>query len=243
MPPSTRPVIDCSRPGYFDTVSYRYRTAPSGGFALSFEVAEITQFLPLRIEGLPISTADATQYLKANDPLFTGRMPGTQPAIDHTTRELEALLTSRGTPAKILGKVNATGPNQFEVDFTPPNGLPPVASVTFEGSKLINSTVLQSKAAAVAYGQPYTEFNGFRILLDNQIRPLYESKGHLKVTFSKVTATPSAKVRGMDVAVTVDEGPEYKLTRVAVTGRSATRGKRAHPAQREYSEHDHCEFR
>ena len=223
--PGSTAIFDAARDrllatGYFDSVSYRFRTSQSGGFDLSFDVAEITQLFPLRVEGLPVTTADAAQYLKANDPLFTGRVPGTQPAIERTTRELEALLASRNTPAKILGKVIAAGPNQFEVDFTPPNGLPPVASVAFEGSKLITAMLLQNRAAAVAFGQPYTEA-GFRILLENQIRPLYESKGHLRVTFPKIVATPSPKVRGMDVTVTVDEGPEYKLTRVAVTGRSA----------------------
>jgi outer membrane protein assembly factor BamA len=211
--------------GYFDTVSYRYKASATGGYDLSIDVREITQQYPFRVEALPVSTAETAQYLKANDPLFTGRLPGTQLALTRVTGEIEALLASKNAPAQVLGRVIASGPEQFEIDFTPPGGLPPVASVTFEGNQLINALMLQNKTAEVAYGQPYTEA-GFRVLLENQIRPLYESKGHLRVTFPKVTAAPSASVKGMDVKVTIDEGPEYKLSRVAVAGRSASESLR-----------------
>ena len=116
----------------------------------------------------------------------------------------------------------AAGPNQFEIDFTPPAGLPPVASVAFEGNKLITAMLLQNRAAAVAFGQPYTEA-GFRILLDNQIRPLYEQGPPARDISARALKIGGALDESpcMDVTVTVDEGPEYKLTRVAVTGRSA----------------------
>ncbi len=211
--------------GYFETVSYRYKASASGGYDLSFDVQEVTQQFPFRVEGLPVSTAEAAQYLKANDPLFTGRLPGTQQALTRATKEIEDLLAQKKTPAAVLGKVVASGPEQFEIDFTPPGGLPPVATVTFEGNQLINALTLQNKTAEVAYGQPYTEA-GFRFLLENQILPLYESKGHLRVTFPKVSAAPSSQVKGVDVKVTVDEGPEYKLARVAVAGRSASESAR-----------------
>ena len=71
----------------------------------------------------------------------------------------------------------------------------------------------------MAFGQPFSD-DGFRALLQSQIVPLYEAKGYMHVTFPKITTSPSTDVTGVDVNVTVDEGAEYKLTRVAVFGRS-----------------------
>jgi outer membrane protein insertion porin family len=212
--------------GYFDTVAYQYRPATAGaGYNLTFEVQELQTLYPVRIDGLPLSTEEITAYLKTRDPLFTGKMPGTQQAILRTTAEIEQYLESKGHAEKVLGKVVARAPERLEVDFTPVRGLPAVSAVSFEGSKVISAIDLHNKISEVAFGQPYTE-NNFRTLLENQIVPLYEAKGYMRVTFPKITTQPSTEVSGIDLTVTVDEGVEYKLTRVAVAGRSATESAR-----------------
>jgi outer membrane protein insertion porin family len=212
--------------GYFDMVAYRYKPATNGGgYDVTFEVQEIDTLYPIRIDGLPATLDEISKFLKSKDPLFTGQMPGTQQVIRRTAAEIEQYLETRGHNDQVAGKVIAPSPEHFEVDFTPIRGLPAVSAVSFEGSKLIPAVDLHNKISEVAFGQPFTE-NGFRALLDSQIIPLYEAKGYMRVTFPKIATVPSTEVTGVDVTVTVDEGVEYKLTRVAVAGKSASESAR-----------------
>jgi outer membrane protein assembly factor BamA len=216
--------------GYFDMVAYQYKPATAGGYDVTFEVQEIETLYPIRVDGLPATLDEITKVLKSKDPLFMGQMPGTQQVIRRTAAEIEQYLETQGHTDQVAGKViavlsNDNRPEHLEVDFTPIRGLPAVSAVSFEGSKLIPAVDLHNKISEVAFGQPYTE-NGFRALLESQIVPLYEAKGYMRVAFPKITTTPSTEVKGVDVVVTVDEGVEYKLTRVAVSGKSPAESAR-----------------
>ncbi len=211
--------------GYFDMVAYRYKPAASGGYQITFEVQELETLYPIRIDALPVSAEEVAGYLKTQDPLFTGKMPGTQQIIDRTAKQIAFYLELKGHPSEVAGRVVATAPEHLEIDFTPPRGLPAVAAVTFEGSKVISAIDLHNKMNEVAFGQPFSD-TAFRMLLESQIVPLYEAKGYLRVTFPKISATPSTSVTGVDVKVTVNEGPEYKLVRVAVAGKSPAESER-----------------
>ncbi len=212
--------------GYFDMVAYRYKPAASGGYDVVFEVQEVETLYPIRIDALPASTEEIVAYLRSKEPLFTGKMPGTRPVLQRAAHEIEEYLAAKGQAQEsqaqqVAGRVIATAPERLEIDFTPIRGLPAVAAVTFEGSKVIEAIALRNKMNEVAFGQPFSE-SGFRLLLESQIVPLYEAKGYLRVTFPKIVAAPATDVTGVDVSVTVDEGAEYKLARVAVAGRSAS---------------------
>jgi outer membrane protein assembly factor BamA len=54
--------------------------------------------------------------------------------------------------------------------------------------------------------------------LDASIRPLYEARGMLRVTFPKIDTAPAKDVDGVEVTVEVEQGPVYKLGRVSFTG-------------------------
>ncbi len=212
--------------GYFDMVAYRYKPAKDGaGYAVTFEVQEIDTLYSIRIDGLHASADDIVAYLKSKDPLFMGKMPGTQQVIRRTAEEIQQYLESKGQRADVVGTVVSPAPETFVVDFMPQRGLPVVSSVSFEGSRLIPAVDLHNKIAEVAFGQPFTE-EGFRGLLQSQIVPLYEAKGYMRVTFPKMTTTPAADVKGIDLKVTIDEGTEYKLTRVSVRGTTPEEGAR-----------------
>ncbi|HEX4138317.1 MAG TPA: POTRA domain-containing protein [Bryobacteraceae bacterium] len=216
--------------GYFDLVSYHYKPATAGGYDVTFDVQEIDTLYPVRIDGLPATLDDVIPFLKSKDPLFTGQMPGTQQVIRRTANEIEQYLESKGHADKVAGEMitafsNDNRPGHFEVDFTPARGLPVVSAVSFEGSKVISAIDLHNKISEVAFGQPFTE-DGVRALLEGQIVPLYEAKGYMRVTFPKITSQPSTEVTGVDVKVAVDEGVEYKATRVVATGGSAAENER-----------------
>jgi outer membrane protein assembly factor BamA len=203
--------------GYFETVACRYKPSEKAGFEVAFEIQEVQPLYNLRIEALPVTVPEIVAWLKDKDPLFTGRIPGTQPVLDRTAREIEQYLDSKSKPQKVAGRVVLIAEHQYEAQFTPGGGLPNVALVSFEGNKAIRDTDLQNAIAEVAFGQPYTESN-FRLLLDNQVRGLYEKSGYLRVAFTKITTTPSTQVKGVDVHVILTEGGQYKLGEVGVRG-------------------------
>ena len=206
--------------GYFETIAYRYKPSAAGGFDVTFEVQEFGSLFSIRVEALPITTEETVTLLRSKDPLFVTRMPGTEPALKRAATLMEEYIRAKHELASVAGKVVATAPNKFEIQFTPGRGLPAVAEVSFDGSKLISATDLRNSIAEVAFGQPYTE-NGFRSFLETQVGPLYEAKGHLHITYSKITTEPSARVTGLDVKVVIDEGAEYKLTRFAILGNAS----------------------
>lgn len=221
--PGDTAVFDAARDrlltsGYFETVAYRFKAAEQGsGYSVTFEVQEMQPLYPLRMEALGVTAAEVVAWLNAKDPLFTGKIPGTQQVLDRTSREIEDFLASKGKPGKVGAKVVLIGEQKYEAQFMPAAGLPNVALVSFEGNKAIRDTDLQNAIAAVAFGQPYTETN-FRLLLENQLKPRYEKDGYMRVKFGRLTTTPSTTVKGIDVHVPIEEGPQYKMGTVTVRG-------------------------
>jgi outer membrane protein insertion porin family len=217
------PAFDAARDrllasGYFETVAYRFKASDKGsGYDLAFEVQEMQPLYPLRIEALPVTVPEVIAWLREKDPLFTGKVPGTEQVLARTSKEIEQYLESKGKPGSVAGKIVLLAAQRYEAQFTPGAGLPNVALVSFEGNKVLRNTELQNAIAAVAFGQPYTEGN-FRILLDSQLKPLYEKSGYMRVKFGKLTTSPSAQVKGVDVQVQIDEGPQYKLGTITVRG-------------------------
>ncbi len=201
--------------GMLASVGYRYTSsAAGGGYKLTFEVAEVDQVFPVKFEDLPGTEAELMKILAAADPLFTNPVPGTEAVIKRLEAALNAKL--KVTPP-VIGRVLADRPEEIMLLFRPDKPRPTVASVTFTGNKAFATSELQVKMAAVAIGVLFTE-DRFRELLNNQIRPIYETKGLLRVAFPKITAKRAGDIEGLDVEVEVAEGPEYKLEKVTMSG-------------------------
>jgi outer membrane protein assembly factor BamA len=200
--------------GVLASVGYRFTSSPRGGFSLTFEVAEVEQVFPVRFEELPGSDADLLALLAKADPLFTNPVPGT----DLVIKRLEAALNAHlKVEPKVIGRVLADRPEDVFLLFRPDRPRPTVASVAFKGNTAFTTPELQNKMSAVAIGTLFTE-DRFRELLQNQIRPLYETKGLLRVSFPKITAKRAGDVEGLDIEVEIVEGPEYSLDKVTLSG-------------------------
>jgi outer membrane protein insertion porin family len=211
--------------GYFDTVSYRYKASEKGEYDVTFTVKELQEVYPIRVDALGATTDEIVTFLKAHDPLFVGKLPGTKQVLDRTAREIEQYLAKERQPVSVAGRVLAVMPGEFEISFTPARGLPAVSQVSFQGAKVVSLRDLHNKIDEIAFGEPFTE-DGFRLFLENQISPLYEAQGYMHVTFPKITSTPAKQVQGVDVNVTVDEGEQYRLSKVIVGGALAADSER-----------------
>ncbi len=206
--------------GYFETVGYSYGPA-KGGYAAKFQVQDIAPMYPVQIVGLSGDTAAMIKALGEDDPLFTGVLPPSQQALDRAAHKLAAYLARLNRPENILARVVPVEKG-FAVQLRP-RSVPNVALATFTGNQAISTTELQSAANSVAVGTPFTAPD-YRALLDNQIRPLYQKLGYLRVRFGAITAEPSSPETGLVVNTVVDEGPMYKLGKVSVLGQVGDMG-------------------
>jgi outer membrane protein assembly factor BamA len=216
-----RPEFDAARDrliasGAFETVSYKFTAAPNGGYQAVFQVTEIEQVYPVRFEELHVSERDLVAALKTKDPLFAkGILPATQPVFQRYQKWVEEYLAAMGIHEKIAGTVMPDRPGEFAIVFYPARALPAVAMVTFEGNRVVPQEVLKDAIMSVAVGAPYTE-DRFRELLNNAVRPVYEARGRVRVTFPKIQIETAKDVQGVNVTVTVDEGETYNLGKVAI---------------------------
>ncbi|MCW5981858.1 MAG: hypothetical protein KIT09_27480 [Bryobacteraceae bacterium] len=205
--------------GAFESVAFRYGPAEGGeGYAVVFEVAEIQQIYPMRFEYIKAPDEEMIAWLKEHDPLYAGKVPGTKEWIARYAVLLEKYLKGKGIDQEITGELTSDRPEELYIMFRPAGALPVVAEVVFTGSDAIPDGMLREAVRGVAVGSRYTETR-FRQLLETSIRPLYEARGRVGVSFPSITTEPArGDVKGLKVTVKVNEGETYKLGEVRVEG-------------------------
>jgi outer membrane protein insertion porin family len=205
--------------GMFETVAFQFEPGTNGLCCnASFEVTEITALFPIQFENIPEPADKIEEFLKANVPLFEPMLPGTTQVIGFYAKQVERYLAMKNHKGSVVGTLVQTGKNEFKITFWMNSSLQVISNVTFSGSKEISAVKLQNAMNDVAYGVPYTR-DGFRLLLDSQIRPLYDAMGMIRVKFPEITLEPDPRVKGVTVAVKVDEGGGiYKLDKVTISG-------------------------
>jgi len=203
--------------GAFETVAYKFVPAEGAkGYIATFQIVEIEQAYPVRFDDLHISELEAEKALKLKDPLFSlARLPATQPVLERHAKLLQEFLATKGITEKIVGAVDVVGPGEYMVVFRPSRPLPAVAHVRFRGNQVLNENTLWDAVSSSAVGLPYTE-DSFREMLRTALRPLYETRGRVHVTFPELRTEPAKDVQGLTVTVTVDEGESYTLGKVAI---------------------------
>ncbi len=206
--------------GAFESVGYKFAPGPNGGYTAVFQVAEVQQVYPATFEDFHVSLKDLEAAFRAKEPLFTaGRLPATQPVLDRYSRWLEQYLAKKGLNEKVSALVTPAAPGEYAIEFRPARNLPAVAQVTFEGDHVVPANVLREAVAGAAIGAPYTE-DTFRQVLRASLRPVYETRGRLRVSFPKIRTEPAKDVAGLNIIVTVDEGESYQLGKVAIDGQT-----------------------
>jgi outer membrane protein assembly factor BamA len=200
--------------GMFETIGYRF--GPSGdGYAVTFEIVEVPTLFPVQFENLPEPAGDIEVFLRSRSVMYGPKIPGTTQVIDYYARLIAEFLASRNHAGNVVGQLVQTGKDQFKVTYRTSDPPPPVTSVTFTGNKEIIGVKLQNAINDVAFGMPFRN-DAFRLLLDHQIRALYDARGMLRVSFPEFTTEPDPKLKGVIVHVTVVEGPVYTLNKVTV---------------------------
>jgi len=213
--------------GAFETVGYKFEPgAGKQGYVASFQVTEVEPAYAVHFEELGVPDGDVQALLLAKDPLFaTAKVPATKPLMDRYTAWIQEYLAAKGITEPIvgtvmqgkvtLGTVVPDKSEEYAIVFRPARNLPAVAQVTFSGNKVIQQGALREAVHGPGVGSPYTEA-GFREVLNQAVRPVYEQRGRVRVAFSEIHAEPVSDVLGVHVFVKVDEGESYTLGKVEI---------------------------
>jgi len=204
--------------GVFDKMALRFGPATGGkGYAVTIQVREAGPFFPVRFEGLSVPAEELTKAVQKTDPFFGARIAATQESMARYARVVEGYLAAQSHQEKVVGRMLPNDAGLMEVVFGPVVALPAVSRIRFINNQVLAASFLENTMSAVAVGAPYQEAR-FQHLLDLNIRPLYEARGRVRVTFPEVKVEQDKSVKGVVVTVKVLEGPIYTLGDVSVEG-------------------------
>lgn len=204
--------------GAFASVGLQFGpSADKKGYAATFELTEIEQVYPYRFEDLQAPNEELRALLKKSYPLFQDKIPVTTEVLGAASQIIDKYLADKGVhlPAKVKGEMVADTPGQFVILFRPAIPRPTIYQVRFVNNKVLPPALLHNTMANVAIGIPYSE-PMLRQLLDTSVRPLYEARGRIRVSFPKISVEPARDNDGLVVTVEVDEGPSFKLGQVHI---------------------------
>jgi outer membrane protein insertion porin family len=202
----------------FGSVGYRYEPSADGrGYAVTFEVADVEQVYPYRLERIEVEESALRAYLQTTFPLFDSRIPGSRTVLDRYRKAIEEFLGDRKPVEGIGARLTGDRPEELYILFHPAGAPPVVAEVDFKGNDVIPTTTLQNAIHGVAVGAEYRE-GRFRELLAGSIVPLYEARGRIRVAFPKIESAAVSAVKGLKITVQVEEGPAFSLGTVRVDG-------------------------
>ncbi len=201
----------------FEGVGWKYELTPQEGLQITFEVTEPQQFLPWMLDRVPVTRQEFEKHARQVFPLMGETLPPSGLLLERLAHELEKLAAEKGVKEPMAGRVTLVGKDQLTIVFGPKAPPPNIADVRFTNTRAVRADYLQKEMVQLAVGMPFFEPN-FRFLLENQIRPVYDSVGRLKASWKSITAAPAPGVFGVVVTVEVDEGPVFKLEKIHVRG-------------------------
>jgi len=203
--------------GGFMSVGYKFEPSKTAtGFDGVLEIVEAIPLFRYRFEELPAPDADLRAALAKQEPLFGEEIPAARDVIG---RYEKALTEYFGGKTPVEGRLRNELAGEPVVLFRPPGERPRIAEIRFVGNSVIDTAKLANAFSAVAIGAAFTDPN-VRLLLDSSIRRLYDAKGRLRMSFTKIEGEKSRRpgVNGIALTVTIDEGPEYTLGAVRFSG-------------------------
>lgn len=205
--------------GFFASVNYRYAAKTRGdvvGFSLTLQVAEEPAETQVIVDIPGVDEAALWRDLAATSPFARPQMPQNEHAAAYYQHAIENWLRQNKRQDQILMKDETDlARGTMAVVFVFAN-LPKIGEVVFSGNAALDNAALQRAIVKVAPGADYTD-RLFRRMLELNVRPLYEEKGHLTVSFPHVTiADPAAATSTVNVEI--NEGPPWTLGKVELTG-------------------------
>ena len=193
--------------GAFETLEFRYGPEDDG-YQVTFTVQEVPELYPVAFREMGVPDEQLHALLKEKIPLYDKRVPPTGPLVKLIGNVLQRFWVQQGNDSKIVGSLAPTIEDEFEMVFQPPSAIKTIAFVTFENSGDMSALDLQRHFNQSAMGVPFSQPRLLELLHHN-VRPLFEEKGRLGVTFCPCTSEPDTETQGILVRVHVEQGPLY----------------------------------
>ncbi len=205
--------------GFFASVNYRYDAKTRAnvvGFSLTLQVVEEPAETQVIVDIPGVDDATLWRDLAATSPFARPQMPQNEHAAAYYQQAIETWLRQNKRQDQIVMKDETDlSRGTMAVVFVPAN-LPKIGEVVFSGNAALDNVTLERAIVKVAPGADYTD-RLFRRMLELNVRPLYEEKGHLSVSFPHVTiADPAAATSTVNVEI--NEGPAWTLGKVELAG-------------------------
>ncbi len=214
--------------GVFSDIAFSYSYS-SAGTRLELQVTDADKFLPARFEDFVWFTdGELRQKLKEHIPLFNGDLPVAGRLPDEVSDVLQALLVEKGVPGHVnyLRYAREGGPIEA-INYSVSDVLIRVRKVEFTGASTNELSLLEAAAQRLAD----REYSRSRIseFIEHQLLPIYHARGYLKASFGppqphvveSSTADTTGEARNqtfVDVALAVDSGQQYTLSRLDWSG-------------------------
>ena len=205
--------------GAFEVYEYRFRPH-EGGYRITFKLREASPLYPLRMEGFGATDEELRALLEEKVPLIGKMVPAAGAMIDRIGAVLQHFWRKAGNRSKVVGSLAPFGEDEFEMLFRPRSAIKTIAFATFENTGELSPLDLQRVFNQIAMGVPYSE-SRLKEMLHYNIRPLYEEKGRLDVTFCPCRAEPDPDSEGLLVSIEVRPGEVYTFNSVELEETSA----------------------
>ena len=205
--------------GAFEVYEYRF-TPHEGGYRITFKLQEASPLYPLRMEGFGATDEELRALLEEKVPLIGKMVPAAGTMIDRIGAVLQHFWRKAGNRSKVVGSLAPFGEGEFEMLFSPRSAIKTIAFATFENTGELSPLDLQRVFNQIAMGVLYSE-SRLKEMLHYNIRPLYEEKGRLDVTFCPCRADPDPDSEGLLVSIEVRQGEVYTFNSVELEETSA----------------------
>ncbi len=199
--------------GPFSSARYRF-TSLGEGINIEFQMADAPT-VPVSFDNFPWFTdAELTDALKQAVILFDGTAPEQGTILDAMAEALQKLLAMRGVRAAVERTLLAqpVGEGMMQ-QFKVVGASLTINAVQFGDALAADSRRLQERLSDLV-GKPYSRF-ALEVFANEQVRPLYLERGHLRVHIGKpmarFTGNPNRPLPdSVLVIVPIEPGPIYR---------------------------------
>jgi outer membrane protein assembly factor BamA len=213
-----------SNTGLFTAVNYSYAPLPvpdgstpgsPTGYSVTLTVVEerATQTVVLDIPG--VDSQQVWTQLIGNS-LLDRVIPSQQTASVYYIRELESFLSKAGQTGHLIAQEEAdliTRQSSIVIQLA---DAPVITDLRFEGNMTVSTQAIRDKVFPLTAGNRFSE-RDFRLILESNVRPMFEENALLQLAFSSVRATGAGNGKVI-VTTTIDEKRAWRLGKVAIEG-------------------------
>ncbi len=220
----TRADLDKAAQRLFDTglfTAMNYRYAPIGkdaspGQLVTFIVTEEAARASVVLDIPGIEPEQMWAQLLGDSSLMDRVIPSSEAATAYYLHQIEDALARAGRTEKLTTADEADLATKAAFVIVQPLNKPAIADISFEGNQAVPTQAMRDRILKITVGRSYSE-REFRLVLDSNIRPIFEEKGLLSVAFPTIRTT-GAGDGSVSVITAIDDGRVWQLGQVTLEG-------------------------